>query len=205
MSDAVAGPVHKSRISHEGQIRRRSMAWYVQKSGAEDLPRLARQPSICRATMMVARAAGSVDHDGSTTNAVGGVHAPGWHPYRVVALSGRRARRQLQPEAPDPLRAEAGGGALRRLVHGRPSGRPQHADGGIEAQRDGDLVRPVDPACRCWRCTPSISASSPPPPPPSSRPTRSPGALPRSTTSATGAPGGTSSPPPTPTRRSISG
>ena len=33
-------------------------------------------------------------------------------------------------EAPDPLRAEARARAVRRLVHGRPSGRAQHADGG---------------------------------------------------------------------------
>ncbi len=35
---------------------------------------------------------------------------------------------------------------VRRVVHGRPSRRAQHADGGAEAQRDGDLVRPADPA-----------------------------------------------------------
>src|SRR5580704_13312622 len=73
------------------------------------------------------------------------VHAPGRNPYRVVAVSGSLLRRQLQPHAPDPFRAEAGAGPFRRLVHGRPPGGPQHADGGVEAQRDGDLVRPAHP------------------------------------------------------------
>ena len=66
--------------------------------------------------------------------------------HRLVALSRRLSRRQFQPEAPDPLCADAGARPVRRVVHGRPSGRAQHADGGVEAQRHGDLVRPADPA-----------------------------------------------------------
>ena len=82
--------------------------------------------------------------DGIATIAAGRVHAPGWHPYRVVALSRRLPRRQFQPEAPRPLCPDAGARPVRRVVHGRSSGRPQHADGGLEAQRDGDLVRSAD-------------------------------------------------------------
>ena len=36
-------------------------------------------------------------------------------------------------------------------------GGPEHADGGVEAQRHGDLVRSADPAAGAWRWSPSIS------------------------------------------------
>ena len=63
----------------------------------------------------------------------------------MVALSGGVSGCQFQSEASDPLCAEARTRAVRCLVHGRSSGGLEHADGGLEAQRDGDLVRSADP------------------------------------------------------------
>ena len=96
-------------------------------------------------------------------------------------------------------------GQVRRLLHGRPHGRAQHAARRAQAQPHGDLVRAVHAAVGAGRWRPSISASSPPARPPSTRPITSRAGSPRSTTSAAAAPAGTSSPPPIRTRRSISG
>ena len=63
----------------------------------------------------------------------------------MVALSRRLPRRQLQPEASGAFRADPGARPVRRLVHGRPPGCAEHADGGVEAQRHSHLVRSVDP------------------------------------------------------------
>ena len=97
-----------------------------------------------RIEMNRSRSGGS--HDGSTPIAFGRLHAPGRHPHRLVALSRRLPRRQFQLAAPDPFCADPGARPVRRLLHGRPSGRAQHADGGAEAQRHGHLVRSADPA-----------------------------------------------------------
>ena len=122
-----------------------------------------------------------------------------------LALSRGLSRRQFQLRASEALRADAGARQVRRLLHGRPSGGAQHADGGAEAQPHGDLLRALHAAARRWPAPPSASASSPPPPPPSISPITSRAASPRSTISAAAAPAGTSSPPPTPMPRSISG
>ena len=125
-------------------------------------------------------------------------------PHRRLALSRRLARREFQLRAPEALHPEAGGGQVRRLLHGRPHGRAEHADGGAQAQPHGRPRSSRSRCCRRWRSAPSASGSSPPARPPSTRPTTSRAASPRSITSATAAPAGTSSPPPTRTPRSTS-
>ena len=56
------------------------------------------------------------------------LHAPGQHTYRRLALSRRLSGRQFQLPASEALRADAGAREVRRLLHGRPSGRAEHAD-----------------------------------------------------------------------------
>ena len=46
----------------------------------------------------------------------------------------------------EEFRAKARSREVRRLLHGRPSGRPQHADRGAEAQPHGHIVRAVHAA-----------------------------------------------------------
>src|SRR5215472_9498689 len=82
--------------------------------------------------------------DGTTPSASWGVHAPGQYSYRLVALSRRLPRCQFQSQASDPLRADPRARPVRRLLHGRPPGRAQHADGRLEAQRHRHLVRSTD-------------------------------------------------------------
>ena len=83
-------------------------------------------------------------HEPQTPTPPRRLHAPGQHPHRRLALSRRHAGRQLQPESPDQLRPDAGARPVRRLLHGRSPGRAEHADGGAEAQRHGDVVRSAD-------------------------------------------------------------
>ncbi len=127
-----------------------------------------------------------------------GIHTAWWR------VSGRLSRRQLQLEASRALHSDAGARPVRRVLHGRPSRRAEHADGGAAAQRDGDLVRAADPAVRPRHGDGADRPRSPPRLPPSTSPTTSPGDSPRSTTSAAGVPAGTSSPRRTRTPRSIS-
>ena len=71
------------------------------------------------------------------------IHAAGFHPHRRVALSGRLARCQFQFPAYQETDPETGGRKVRRLLHGRPSGRAEHAGQRAEAQPHGDVVRTV--------------------------------------------------------------
>src|SRR5258705_67754 len=77
--------------------------------------------------------------DSTTPIASGRLHAPGRHSHRLVALPRRLARRQLQSETPDPLRADFGARPLRRLVHGRPSVCAQQADGAFSGDVDDGI------------------------------------------------------------------
>ena len=74
------------------------------------------------------------------------LHAAGQHPHRCLALSWRLSRREFQPRAPEELRPDAGTRQVRCILHGRPSGRAQHADRSAEAQPHRDLVRTVHAA-----------------------------------------------------------
>src|SRR3979490_1488342 len=84
--------------------------------------------------------------DGKTSVAAWRVHAAGQHSYRRVALSRRLAGRQFQfcaYQASDP---ETRSRKIRRFLHGRPSGRAEHADQCAEAQPYRHLVRTVHAA-----------------------------------------------------------
>ena len=74
----------------------------------------------------------------------------------------------------------AGAGEVRRLLHGRPHGRAQHADGCAQAQPHLDLVRAVHAVVGAVAGRPSASASSPPARPRSTRPITSRAVSPRS-------------------------
>ena len=52
-----------------------------------------------------------------------GIHTAWWR------YPGAYAGRQFQPRAPGALRPDAGARPVRRLLHGRPPGRAEHADG----------------------------------------------------------------------------
>ncbi len=75
-------------------------------------------------------------------------HAARQHPHRGMALSARVAGCELQFQAPHPFGADARAGQVRRLLHGRPSGRAQHAGASAQAQRDRHFVRPADSTAR---------------------------------------------------------
>src|ERR1700693_5813338 len=72
--------------------------------------------------------------NGKTSIAARGVHAAGQHSYRRVALSRRMAGRQFQFRAHQASDPETRSRKIRRLLHGRPSGRAEHADISAEAQ-----------------------------------------------------------------------
>ena len=82
------------------------------------------------------------------TVAPGRLHAPRGHPHRCLALSWRLAGRELQLRASAPSRAPAGGGEVRRLLHGGSSGRAGHAGGCAEAQPHRHLLRALHAAVR---------------------------------------------------------
>ena len=81
--------------------------------------------------------------DGKTSIAARGVHAAGQHSYRRVALSRRMAGRQFQFRAYQAADPETRGRKIRRLFHGRPSGRAQHAGQCAQAQPHRHVVRAV--------------------------------------------------------------
>ena len=106
-----------------------------------------------------------------------------------------------------PVRAAPGGGEVRCLIHGRSSGRAEHADRRAEAQPYGHVVRPVHAAVGARRGHRAHRLSSATASTTFDAPVyhAAPAASPRSTTSAAVfAPAGTSSPPPTPMPRSTS-
>ena len=82
---------------------------------------------------------------------LGAFMRPASHPHRRLALSRRLPGRQFQLRAPQTLRADAGARQVRRLLHGRPPGRAEHADRGAQAQPHGDLVRAVHAAVGAGR------------------------------------------------------
>ena len=63
-----------------------------------------------------------------------------------MALSRRVAGHEFQSRAYQRSHPKAGTGEIRRLLHGRPHGRAQHADGCAQAQPHVDLVRAVHAA-----------------------------------------------------------
>ena len=81
--------------------------------------------------------------DGKTSTAARRVHAAGQYSHRRVALSRRMAGRQFQFRAYQAADPETGGRKIRRLLHGRPSGRAQHAGQCAQAQPHRHLVRAV--------------------------------------------------------------
>ena len=78
------------------------------------------------------------------------LHAAGQHPHRRLALSRRLAGRQLQLRTSKRY-PDAGGRQVRRLLHGRPPRRAEHAGRGAEAQPHRDLVRAVHAAVGAGR------------------------------------------------------
>ena len=74
------------------------------------------------------------------------LHAAGEHPHRRLALSRRLAGHEFQLRAYEALHSDAGAREVRRLLHGRPHGRAQHADRCAQAQPHGDVVRAVHAA-----------------------------------------------------------
>ena len=140
-------------------------------------------------------------HGAVASTPAGRIHAAGHHPHRRLALSRRLPGRELQLRAHQALRADARARQVRRLLHGRPPGRAEHADRRAQAQPHGRPRSSRSRCCRRWRERPSISVWSPPARPRSMRPITSRAGLRRSTTSAAAAPAGTSSPPPIRTRR----
>ena len=89
--------------------------------------------------------------DGKTATQARRVHAAGHHPHRRVALSRRLAGRQFQFPAYQAADPEAGGRQVRRLLHGRSSGRAEHAGQCAQAQPHRDLVRAVHAAVGAGR------------------------------------------------------
>ena len=74
------------------------------------------------------------------------LHAAGQHPHRRLALSRRLAGHEFQLRAHQGGHPEARSGEVRRLLHGRPHGRAEHADGCAQAEPHLDLVRAVHAA-----------------------------------------------------------
>ena len=89
--------------------------------------------------------------DGKTSVAARRVHAAGQHSHRRVALSRRLAGRQFQFRAYQATDPEARGRKVRRLLHGRPSGRAEHAGQCAQAQPHRHLVRAVHAAVGAGR------------------------------------------------------
>jgi FMN-dependent oxidoreductase (nitrilotriacetate monooxygenase family) len=59
-----------------------------------------------------------------------------------VAVSGRVCRRELRHYSSEALRPDAGSSEIRRLLHGRPHGRAQHADRRAQAEPYGTSFEP---------------------------------------------------------------
>ena len=87
-----------------------------------------------------------MSHEQIAATAPRRVHAAGQHPHRGLALSGRHPGRELQLRPYQALRPDPGARQVRRVLHGRPSRRAEHADERAEAQRHRHLVRSGDPA-----------------------------------------------------------
>ena len=85
-------------------------------------------------------------HGAVASTSAGRIHATGHHPHRRLALSRRLSGCELQLRAHQALRADARARQVRRLLHGRPPGRAEHADRRTQAQPHGDLVRAVHAA-----------------------------------------------------------
>src|SRR5260221_13327107 len=78
--------------------------------------------------------------NGETATQTRRVHAAGLYPHRCVALSRSLAGRQFQFPTYKKADPEAGSRQIRRLLHGRPSGRAQHAGRCAQAQPHRHLV-----------------------------------------------------------------
>ena len=89
--------------------------------------------------------------NGKTSVAARRVHAAGLHSHRRVALSRRLAGRQFQFCAYQAADPETRSRQVRRLLHGRPSGRAEHAGQCAEAQPHRHLVRAVHAAVGAGR------------------------------------------------------
>ena len=89
---------------------------------------------------------GSVEkqHGRETTTSSRRVHAPRQSAHRSVALSRRLSGRQFQFPAYEAIHPDAGAREVRRLLHGRSSGRAEHADRQPEAQSHRHIVRSAD-------------------------------------------------------------
>src|SRR5258708_16338280 len=81
--------------------------------------------------------------NGETATQARRVHAAGLYSHRRVALSRGLAGCQLQFPAYQKTDPEAGSRKIRRLFHGRPSGRAEHAGQCAQAQPHRDLVPAV--------------------------------------------------------------
>ncbi len=89
--------------------------------------------------------------NGKTSTQARRVHAAGLYSHRRVALSRRLAGRQFQFPAYQAADPEARSRQVRRLLHGRSSGRAQHAGQCAQAQPHRDLVRAVHAAVGAGR------------------------------------------------------
>ncbi len=81
--------------------------------------------------------------DGKAATQARRVHAAGLYPHRRLALSRRVAGRQFQFRAYQAADPETGGRQIRRLLHGGPSGRAEHAGQCAQAQPHRHFVRAV--------------------------------------------------------------
>src|SRR5271168_3845329 len=90
-------------------------------------------------------------HEQLASIALGRFHAARQYPHGGLALSGRVPGCKLQLQASDAVRADARARQVRRLLHGRSSGRAEHAGASAEAKRHRHFIRSADVAAGARR------------------------------------------------------